>query len=173
MELNLLNLFGNSSSAKGVLKALNNSLAIIEFDCEGNILTANENFCLALGYDKTEIIGQKHSMFVDPIDVKDPAYKQFWEQLGSGQYDSGEYKRIKNDGSEIWIQATYNPILGRNGKTEKIVKFASDVTAEKLKSTENNGKLEAISRVQAVIEFKTDGTILDANEIFVQQLAIN
>lgn len=166
MELILLNLFGNASSAKGVLKALNTSLAIIEFNCEGKILAANENFCSVLGYNRSEIIGKKHSMFVDPVDVNNIAYTQFWEKLGSGKFDSGVYKRLKKDGSEIWIQATYNPILNSNGKPVKIVKLASDVTIAKLKSAEDYGKLKAISRVQAIIEFKTDGTILNANENF-------
>lgn len=141
-------------------------MAIIEFDCNGKILSANENFCSALGYSQEQIIGKHHSMFVDPDETSDKAYQQFWDNLANGEFQSGEFKRFRKDGEEIWINATYNPVLGRNGKPKKIVKFASNITAVKLEAAENRGKLQAISRAQAVIEFKVDGTILDANENF-------
>lgn len=165
MELILFNnMF--KTGADSVLRALHNSLAIIEFDCQGNILDANENFCGAVGYERSEIVGQHHSIFVDPEEASQPAYKEFWESLAAGNFDSGEYKRFGKGGNEIWIQATYNPVLGRGGKPVKVVKFASDITAAKLKSAENDGKINAISRAQAVIEFEVDGTIITANENF-------
>lgn len=162
----MLNLFGKTSGTEDVLKALSNSMAIIEFDCNGKILSANENFCSALGYSQEQIIGKHHSMFVDPDETSDKAYQQFWDNLANGEFQSGEFKRFRKDGEEIWINATYNPVLGRNRKPKKIVKFASDITAVKLEAAENRGKLQAISRAQAVIEFKVDGTILDANKNF-------
>ena len=166
----MINLFGKSSGAEGILKALSNSLAIIEFDCDGHILSANENFCSALGYNQDEIIGEHHSMFVNPEEASKKEYQQFWDNLAKGHFESGEFSRFRKDGEEIWIQATYNPVLDRNGKPIKVIKFASDITAEKLKSTEDHGKLEAISRAQAVIEFEVDGTILNANENFCHAL---
>lgn len=166
----MINLFGKSSGAEGILKALSNSLAIIEFDCDGHILSANENFCSALGYNQDEIIGEHHSMFVNPEEASKKEYQQFWDNLAKGYFQSGEFSRFRKDGEEIWIQATYNPVLDRNGKPIKVIKFASDITAEKLKSTEDHGKLEAISRAQAVIEFEVDGTILNANENFCHAL---
>ena len=127
--------------------------------------TALWNIYLRL-YNQNEIIGKHHSMFVDPEEASEKEYQQFWDNLSNGHFQSGEFKRFSKDSEEIWIQATYNPILGRNGKPIKIVKFASDITAEKLKSTEDHSKLEAISRAQAVIEFEIDGTIIEANENF-------
>lgn len=156
----------NSGGSAAILSALDRSLAIIEFDRQGNILKANENFCSAVGYTKSELVGQHHSMFVDPEFASSSEYKAFWERLGDGIFDSGEYKRFGKGNKEIWIQATYNPVIGRNGKTTKVVKFASDITATKFKSAEDDGKMEAVSRAQAVIEFETDGTIITANKNF-------
>jgi methyl-accepting chemotaxis protein len=166
MELILLNNFSLKTGADSVLRALHKSLAIIEFDCQGNILDANENFCSAVGYERSEIVGQHHSIFVDPVEATQPAYEEFWASLAAGNFDSGEYKRFGKGGNEIWIQATYNPVLNRSGKPVKVVKFASDITAAKMKSAEDDGKINAISRAQAVIEFEVDGTIITANENF-------
>ena len=112
----------------GILSAMDSSQAMIEFTKEGRIQNANENFLNALGYELEEIVGGHHSMFVDPEYVASPDYKEFWEKLGNGQPDDGEYKRLKKDGSEIWIQAIYNPVFDGNGQVFKIVKFATDVT---------------------------------------------
>lgn len=154
------------SDTSNVLAAISKSMAIIEFDLKGNILTANPNFCQALGYDLSEIKGKHHRIFVDPKEAGSQAYGQFWAKLGSGEFDRAQYKRIRKDGQEIWIEASYNPVF-KGGKPYKVVKFATDITAEKLKSAEDAGKLDAISRAQAVIEFKPDGTIIKANENFL------
>ncbi|MDZ7603539.1 MAG: PAS domain-containing methyl-accepting chemotaxis protein [Hoeflea sp.] len=154
------------SDEKNILKSLNKSLAVIEFDLTGNILTANENFCRAVGYELTEIKGKHHRMFVDPREAVTPAYAEFWKKLGRGEYDKAQYKRLTKNGDEIWIEASYNPVY-RGNKPYKVVKFASDVTAQRLKAAEDAGKLNAISRSQAMIEFKPDGTILFANENFL------
>ncbi|TCD10990.1 methyl-accepting chemotaxis protein [Oricola cellulosilytica] len=145
---------------------MNRSLAIIEFDLSGNILNANENFCAAMGYDRNEIVGKHHSMFVDPEYAKSSEYREFWEGFRRGEFDAREYRRFAKGGREIWIQASYNPIAGRNGKPYKVVKFATDITEAKLKAAEDEGKIAAVSRSQAVIEFDTKGNILDANENF-------
>jgi methyl-accepting chemotaxis protein len=156
--------------AKRVLEALGKSLAIIEFEPTGKIITANENFCRTLGYELSEIRGNHHSMFVDPDYAKSAAYREFWAKLGRGEYEAREYKRLGKGGKEVWIQASYNPVVAKSGRVLKVVKVATDVTAAKLQSAENAGKLEAISRAQAVIEFSLDGKILSANENFLKAL---
>ncbi len=158
--------FSNSESAS-VLKSLMQSQAVIEFKPDGTILTANENFLNALGYSLDEITGQHHSMFVDPVYAKSPDYKLFWENLSQGHFQQAEYKRFAKGGGEIWIQASYNPVMGAGGKVAKIVKFASDITASKLEKADFHGQLEAISKSQAVIEFELDGTIVKANDNFL------
>ncbi|MGL4438848.1 MAG: PAS domain-containing protein, partial [Bosea sp. (in: a-proteobacteria)] len=152
--------------SKLVLEALGRSQAIIEFKLDGTILQANENFCKALGYSLAEIKGKHHRIFCDPAYTASQDYREFWAMLNKGKFESREYKRLRKDGSEIWIQASYNPVF-RNGKLWKIVKFASDITAAKMKSAEDSGKLDAISRVQATIEFTPTGEILTANENFL------
>jgi methyl-accepting chemotaxis protein len=165
-------MFGlNVASGPGaVLAALGRSLALIEFDPKGNILWANENFCSAMGYALAEIKGRHHSMFVEPDYMRSADYKDFWAKLGRGEFDSREYKRIGKGGREVWIQASYNPVLNARGTVVKVVKAAIDITAEKLRNAEIEGKLNAVSRVQAVIEFTPTGEILTANENFLSVL---
>ena len=158
-------MFSLSSDASRILSAMSKSQAIIEFDLEGKVLTANENFCRALGYELTEIVGNHHRMFCDPAYIATPAYHDFWARLGSGEYDAGTYKRLAKGNREVWIQASYNPVF-RNGKPVKVVKFAVDVTDAKKKAIDDAGKLAALSRSQAVIEFLPTGEILTANENF-------
>jgi methyl-accepting chemotaxis protein len=155
--------------ARAQIEALHRSQAVIEFDLSGDILFANENFCKALGYELSEIVGKHHSIFVDPVEVKTPDYDAFWQRLRAGEYNQKQYRRIAKGGREIWIEATYNPIL-RNGKPYKIVKFATNITRQKNKAVDDAGKLRAISRSQAVIEFTPNGEIIDANENFCQAL---
>ncbi|SCB46234.1 methyl-accepting chemotaxis protein [Rhizobium multihospitium] len=158
-------MFSLSSDASRILSAVSKSQAIIEFDLQGKILTANENFCRALGYELKEIVGNHHRMFCDPAYVTTPAYHDFWARLGRGEYDAGTYKRLAKGNREIWIQASYNPVF-RNGKPVKVVKFAADVTEAKKKAIDDASKLEALSRSQAVIEFLPTGEIRTANENF-------
>ncbi len=155
--------------AQAILAAVGKSQAMIEFDLEGKILSANENFCALLGYKASEIIGKHHRIFCDPTYTQSQDYKNFWTQLGRGAFDAREYKRITKDGKEVWIQASYNPV-SRGGKPYKVVKIATDITEAKLRSAEDAGKLEAICRVQASIEFTPSGEILTANENFLKTL---
>jgi methyl-accepting chemotaxis protein len=166
----MLGLEIGGSDSKAVLDALSRSLAVIEFDPTGKVLTANENFCKALGYDLGEIKGRHHSLFVEPDYARSADYREFWAKLGRGEYDAREYKRIGKGGKEVWIQASYNPVLNARGKVIKVVKAATDITAEKLRRAETEGKLSAISRAQAVIEFTTGGEILTANENFLNAM---
>jgi methyl-accepting chemotaxis protein len=158
-------MFSLSSDASRILSAVSKSQATIEFDLQGKALTANENFCRALGYELKEIVGNHHRMFCDPTYVTTPAYHDFWARLGRGEYDAGTYKRLAKGNREIWIQASYNPVF-RNGKPVKVVKFAADVTEAKKKAIDDASKLEALSRSQAVIEFMPTGEIRTANENF-------
>ncbi|MCR5873820.1 PAS domain-containing methyl-accepting chemotaxis protein [Phenylobacterium sp. J426] len=150
-----------------LLGALNRSLAIIEFDPTGKILAANANFCAAIGYEASEIIGRHHSMFVEPEYAQSAEYKAFWKKLADGEFDAREYKRIGKGGREVWIQASYNPVRNGAGKVVGVVKAATDITEAKLRNAEFEGKLNAISRAQAIIEFETDGTIITANDAFL------
>ncbi len=118
--------------AAAVLKAIRKSQAVIEFDLDGTILDANENFLNVMGYTLDEIKGRHHSMFVEEAYRRSAEYKEFWAALNRGEYQAAEYKRIGKGGKEVWIQASYNPILGLNGKPFKVVKYATDLTAEKL-----------------------------------------
>ena len=162
--------FGIGDDSKSVLAAIDKSLAIIEFDLAGKVLAANENFCRALGYEAAEIVGKHHSMFVDPAYARSSDYKQFWEKLSRGEFDAREYLRLGKGGKEIWIQASYNPVKGRSGKPYKVVKFATDITEAKTKAADDEGKITAISRAQAMIEFDLQGNILTANENFCMTL---
>jgi methyl-accepting chemotaxis protein len=155
---------------RGQLKAINRVLAVIEFELDGTILTANDNFLKTLGYTLEEIRGKHHSMFVEPSYRSSDDYRRFWEKLGRGEYDAGQYKRIAKGGKEIWIQSSYNPILDSHNKPFKVVKYATDITAQKIQAADFEGQIAAINKAQAVIEFALDGTILTANENFLNVL---
>ncbi len=150
----------------GKINAIDKVQAVIEFNLDGTIITANENFLNTVGYSLQEIQGQHHSMFAEPGYAASAEYKLFWEKLNRGEFDTGEYKRLGKGGKEIWIQASYNPIFDEDGKPCKVVKYATDVTEQKLQAAEFSGKMDAISKSQAVIEFNLDGTIITANENF-------
>ncbi|WP_430426257.1 methyl-accepting chemotaxis protein [Phenylobacterium sp.] len=149
---------------------MHRSLAVIEFDPKGKILSANENFCRAMGYAAAEIVGQHHSMFVEPEYARSNDYTAFWTKLGRGEFDAREYLRIGKGGREVWIQASYNPVRNARGAVIKVVKVATDITEEKLRSADHAGKIEAISRAQAMIEFTPSGEIVTANQNFLSAL---
>jgi methyl-accepting chemotaxis protein len=129
----------------GQIAAIGNTQAVITFDLSGIILSANENFLKSMGY----------------------AYAAFWRRLSQGESFGGEFRRIGKSGAEVWLQATYNPILDPAGRPSKIVKYATDVTRAKNKSADDAGQLDAINRSQAVIAFDRDGHIIDANANFL------
>ena len=161
---------GKASSDKALAAAIGRSQAVIEFGMDGTIVTANDNFLKTLGYTLGEIQGKHHSMFVEPATRDSVAYREFWASLKRGEYQAAEYKRIGKGAREVWIQATYNPVLDAGGKPVKVVKFATDITAQKIKSMEDAGQIAAISRAQAVIAFEMNGTIVTANENFLKAL---
>ncbi|WP_417503954.1 methyl-accepting chemotaxis protein [Marinomonas gallaica] len=158
------------TNLRGQLEALSKSQAVIEFDLKGNILFANDNFLDTLGYSLDEVVGKHHSLFVDDAYRHSHEYRDFWANLGRGEFQSGEFCRITKQGKRIWIEASYNPIFDAEGKPFKVVKFASDITEKKNESADFASQLEAISNAQAVISFDLDGKILTANSNFLSAL---
>ncbi len=153
---------------EGKVSSIERAQAVIEFALDGTILRANDNFLQAMGYTATEIVGKHHSLFVEPAEAQSFDYASFWRRLNAGEFISAQFKRVAKGGHEVYIQATYNPILGADGKPVKVVKFATDVTERVLTDAEFSGQVEAISRAQGVIEFALDGTILTANDKFLK-----
>ncbi len=151
-----------------VYEALDRVQAIIEFDLDGKIITANENFLRTFGYDAKEIVGQQHRMFCDPQYAASPEYAEFWRKLARGEFVEAEFKRLAKGGKEIWLRASYNPVFDGDGHPVRVVKFATDVTESKLMTAEYQSKIKAIERSQAVIEFGLDGVVIHANENFLK-----
>ena len=151
----------------GQIAAINKSQAVIVFETDGTIITANDNFLQPMGYTLEEVEGRHHSMFVDREHRESDEYREFWERLGRGEHTKGQYKRIGKHGREVWIQGSYNPILDKDGRPFKVVKFAIDITKQKLRDADYQGQIEAIDKSQAVVEFEMDGTIIKANSVFL------
>lgn len=151
----------------GQIDAINKSQAVAQFDLHGNILDANQNFLDVMGYSLDDIEGKHHAIFVDEQTRNSREYTAFWQKLGEGEHDMGCYKRIKKNGDEVWLQASYNPIFDRHGKPVRVIKYATDVTDQQLRNAETQGELAAISKVQAIVEFELDGTIIWANDLFL------
>ncbi|MBB1251473.1 PAS domain-containing protein [Rhizobium sp. G21] len=152
------------SELQGQIAAIDKAQCVVALSLDGSILDANENFLSSVGYRYGEVRGRHHSMFVDEETRQSAEYREFWEQLRRGEYQQGEYKRISRNGSEIWLQASYNPIFDPNGKLSKVIKYATDITEEKRQQVEINGQMDAINRSQAVAMFDMNGVILHANE---------
>ncbi len=155
---------------EAIINAIDKSQGIIEFNLDGTIITANDNFLNVLGYTLEEVNGKHHRIFCNETYANSQDYKKFWEKLNRGEFDSGEYKRIGKGGREVYIQATYNPIFDSKGELIKIIKIASDVTEQKLINAEYEGKINAIDKSQGTIEFNMDGTIITANDNFLNVL---
>jgi methyl-accepting chemotaxis protein len=162
MAIGALDFFGES-----VFKAVGQSFAVCEFDPHGLILSANANFLSLMGYEPAEVLGKRHAMFMPKEEAQAPSYADFWRHLGEGKAQAGEFQRVAKAGRTVWIQASYCPVVGRAGTVKKIVKLAADITQAKGVAAENQSKLDAFSRSQAVICFTPDGTILDANANFL------
>ncbi len=145
------------------LAAIGRSQCVIEFDMDGTVLFANENFLATFGYQADEVIGRHHGMFIDSDTLASDDYLDFWARLRRGHFTSEEYKRIGKDGRHIWIQATYNPIFGADGRPCKVIKYATDVTGSKLQNADFSGQITAINKAQAIVEFDLSGNILWAN----------
>ncbi|MGD8637209.1 MAG: PAS domain S-box protein, partial [Gammaproteobacteria bacterium] len=157
----------SGEDASAVYEALDRVQALIEFDLNGTILSANRNFLDIFGYELDEIVGKHHRMFCEPEYAKSDEYAELWAKLGRGEFHCAEFKRLGKGGREIWLRASYNPVLDGKGRPIRVVKFATDVTASKIVNAEYEGMVKAINRSQAVIEFALDGTVLDANDKFL------
>ena len=154
----------------GQIAAISKSQAVIEFNLDGTIIAANDNFLRVMGYTLEEVKGRHHGMFVDEATRHSADYREFWTRLNRGEFQQGEYKRFGKGGREVWIQASYNPILDKAGKPFKVVKYSTDVTGAKLRNADSASQVAAISKVQAVIEFQVDGTIVSANDKFLDAM---
>jgi methyl-accepting chemotaxis protein len=153
--------------SQAVNGALNRVQAIIEFDLDGTIIHANDNFLKTLGYTLDEVVGRHHAMFCDADHARSADYQTFWARLRRGEFERAQYRRVGKGGRDVWIEASYNPILDADGKPYKVVKFACDITAHKVRANEHAGLVEAIRKSQAVVEFDMDGLLLDANDNFL------
>ncbi len=158
------------SNLEATYASMDKVSAIIEFNLDGTIITANNNFCQALGYQEEEIKGKHHRIFCDPAYTNSLDYARFWEKLNRGEFEQQEYARYTKSGKQIWIQASYNPVFDESGKQYKVIKFATDITQVKLKNLVFEATLDAVSKAQAVIEFNMDGTIIKANDNFLSTL---
>ncbi|CAI8712417.1 PAS domain S-box protein [Pseudomonas koreensis] len=154
----------------GLLEAINRSMAVIEFDLEGVVLKANDNFLKTMGYRAEQVIGQPHRLFCTAEFGRSAQYTELWSRLKNGQFQSGTFERINSQGQPVWLEANYNPIKDASGRVVKVVKFAMDVTTKVQQESEANAKLQAIDRAMAVIEFDLNGGILTANQNFLTRM---
>ena len=159
-----------SADNKGQIEAIGKSQAVVQFNLDGTVRSANPNFLETMGYALEEIRGKHHRMFMPPEDAATPEYEAFWEDLREGRFRRGEFKRVAKDGREVWIQASYNPIFDPRGRPFKVVKYATDITGEKLRNADFEGQIAAISKAQAVVTYDLDGTIIDANDNFLDAM---
>ncbi|MDF3199837.1 PAS domain-containing methyl-accepting chemotaxis protein [Pseudomonas sp. 1912-s] len=153
-----------------LLDAIDRSMAVIEFDLQGTVLRANENFLKAMDYTADQVLGQSHRLFCTPAFARSAEYGQLWTQLRNGQFQSGTFERVTRSGQPIWLEASYNPVRDESGSVVKVVKYAMDVTPKMQAESEANAKLQAIDRAMAVIEFNLDGTIISANQNFLHRM---
>lgn len=154
----------------GQIAAIHHSQAVIEFELDGTIIKANDIFLKTMGYTPEEVAGQRHSMFIDENTRTSAEYHDMWQRLNRGEFIAGEFRRVGKGGREIYIQGVYSPIVDKHGKPFKVVKYATDITAAKLRNANYQGQVTAIGRVQAVIEFGLDGVISSANDNFLQAM---
>jgi methyl-accepting chemotaxis protein len=155
------------SDLAAVYQALNRVQAVIEFKLDGTVITANERFLKLFGYELDEIVGKSHAMFCRQDYAESAEYREFWETLGKGDFFCREFKRVTRSGEDIWLRASYNPVFDENGRPVKVVKFATDITADKRRSAKFDSIVKAIDRSQAVCEFDLQGNITDANTLFL------
>ena len=149
------------------LNAIDRSSAMIEFDTNGHILNANNLFLQIMGYTLEQIKGKHHRMFVSENERESQAYQQFWQHLQQGTFIEKEFKRFSQDGQQIWLKATYNPIVNVQGKVYKIIKFASDITRQKKLDLDLQNQLHAINKSNAVVEFDLNDHIQKTNDLFL------
>lgn len=155
------------NEALSVLSAIESHVAVIEFSSTGEILTANTLFLAVVGYTLDEVVGSFHRIFCEPGLTESPEYQTFWQKLRQGVAQTGTFLRVNKQGQPLWLEATYFPVLNEQGRVAKIVKIASDITQKQLRLNSQDAILSALQKSMAVIEFKTDGTIISANDNFL------
>jgi methyl-accepting chemotaxis protein len=154
-------------NSRGILAAIDSAYAFVEFDPKGVVTNANKNFLATLGYALEEVVGKHHRLFVDPAFARTAEYIQFWADLNAGVSQSDMFKRVAKDGREVWIQAVYAPVKDEMGRVTKVIKIATDVTAQKVDADNKARQIAESNRTQAVIEFLADGTVVTANQNFL------
>jgi methyl-accepting chemotaxis protein len=152
---------------KGLMAALERSMAVVEFDLNGKVLRANDNFLQALGYRPDELSAKSHRDFCLPALTNSAAYGEFWAALRAGKFVSGTFQRVNKEGQTVWLEASYNPVLDERGQVLKVVKYALVVTDKVAQEAATRSKLAALDRAMAVIEFDLSGNVLVANENFL------
>lgn len=148
--------------------AVERSSAVIWFTPLGEVLDTNSIFCALMGYDRAEIVGRRHAIFVDPAYAASADYRTFWDLLRQGQHVTRTFERIGKGGRRLWIEASYVPVKNAEGQVTKVVKIATDVTSRIEAAADAHSRLEALDRSQATIEFTTEGTIVTANPNFLK-----
>ncbi|HDS1693451.1 PAS domain S-box protein [Pseudomonas putida] len=158
------------ADAQAKLAAISRSMAMIEFAPDGTILDANERFCQAMGYSAEELRGKHHRLFCEPDYAKSAEYQQLWRELGQGKAISGTFERIDKAGREVWLEASYMPVLDEQRQVTSVIKVASDITQRVVLEHESESLLKAISRSMAVIEFTPQGRVIKANQNFLDTM---
>ena len=170
LKKTIARLEAEANANQGLTQALERSMAVIEFDLDGVILRANDNFLRLTGYRADVLIGQHHRRLCPPAVVQSRDYGDFWARLKRGEHVSGAFQRLDAQGRTLWLEASYNPVPDGNGKIARVVKYALDVTEQVERDSEAQSKLKALDRAMARIEFDLDGRILTANDNFLATL---
>ncbi|HEC1780795.1 TPA: PAS domain-containing methyl-accepting chemotaxis protein [Campylobacter lari] len=166
----IIQLEQSNQAFQDILNAISKTMAMIEFQTDGIIIGANENFLKTMNYSLDEIKGKHHSMFCLPEVVKSQRYADFWRDLKGGKSRNGLFRRIAKSGKDIYLEANYLPILDQNNKVYKVIKFANDITQRHYEMLDLKNTIDAANRSMAIIEFNPYGEILNANENFTQTM---
>ena len=149
------------------LAAISRNMAMIEFAPDGTILDANAQFCQAMGYSAEELRGKHHRLFCDPAFVKSAEYQQLWRDLGEGRAISGTFERVDKAGREVWLEASYMPVVDERQQVTSVIKVAADISQRVKDEHESQSQLKAIGRSMAVVEFNPQGRVIKANQNFL------
>ena len=152
------------------LAAIQRSMGAMEFSLDGKVTAVNDIFLSVLGYTRDELLGMQHQQLVEAAFVESGAYHSLWQRLNRGEFIKGESLYIDRHGKEVWLDATYNPILDADGKPYKVVNYATDVTEQKLRNADFESQITAIGKSQGVIEIGLDGTVLKVNQTYLEML---
>ncbi|KKX64232.1 methyl-accepting chemotaxis protein [Pseudomonas putida] len=156
------------TEANAKLAAVSRSMAMIEFTPDGIVIEANENFCKAMGYSAEEVRGKHHRIFCEEAFYRSEEYAKLWRDLARGEPISGTFQRLNKSGKEIWLEASYMPVLGPDRQVRSVIKVATDITARVNQDHENQSRLAALGRSMAVIEFTPEGRVITANDNFLK-----